>query len=396
MEYMNPFDLKNFEDYNYQHVAFTDDPAGKLARKRSNALDRKASIARKQSQRKRANTGPRSETPGPRSTTPGPRSNTPGPRSNTPGPRSHTPGPRSTTPAPGNLAGISEKDDAESEELNEKDKNDITVMVAEDDEDDKYAGLSDSEKQILKEQVDIPDEPVTFKTLYRYATPTDRLVVGISAFCAIAGGSALPLMNVVFGQIAGTFQGLNLGTVDRATFPALLSQYTLYFVYLAIAEFITIYIATAGFIYTGDHITNAIRQEYLKALFRQNIAFFDTLGAGEVTTRITADSNLIQEAISEKVGLALTGFSTFITVFVVGFFFFWKLTLICAFCHCRHRCDYGWWLWHLGRFQQEIACSLWCRWISCRRSSQLDQNCSRLWTTAKVGWWLRSSPENGL
>lgn len=52
---------------------------------------------------------------------------------------------------------------------------------------------------------------------------------------------------------------------------------------------------------------------------RQNIGFFDRLGAGEITTRITADTNLIQDGISEKVGLTLTALATFITAFVIGF-----------------------------------------------------------------------------
>lgn len=52
---------------------------------------------------------------------------------------------------------------------------------------------------------------------------------------------------------------------------------------------------------------------------RQNIAFFDKLGAGEITTRITADTNLIQDGISGKIGLTLTALATFITAFVIGF-----------------------------------------------------------------------------
>jgi ATP-binding cassette, subfamily B (MDR/TAP), member 1 len=51
---------------------------------------------------------------------------------------------------------------------------------------------------------------------------------------------------------------------------------------------------------------------------RQNIGFFDKLGAGEITTRITADTNLVQDGISEKVGLTLSAVATFITAFVIG------------------------------------------------------------------------------
>lgn len=106
------------------------------------------------------------------------------------------------------------------------------------------------------------------------------------------------------------------------------AHFTLYFIYLAIGEFITIYACTIGFIYTGEHITQKIRERYLAAILRQNIAYFDKLGAGEITTRITADTNLVQDGISEKIGLTLTGVATFVTAFVISFIKYWKLTLI--------------------------------------------------------------------
>lgn len=66
----------------------------------------------------------------------------------------------------------------------------------------------------------------------------------------------------------------------------------------------------------------------MAAILRQNIAFFDRLGAGEITTRITADTNLVQDGISEKIALTLTAFATFATAFVIAFIKYWKLTLI--------------------------------------------------------------------
>lgn len=56
--------------------------------------------------------------------------------------------------------------------------------------------------------------------------------------------------------------------------------------------------------------------------------FFDNLGSGEVVTRITADTNTIQEGISEKISLTLTALATFFTAFIIGFIMYWKLTLI--------------------------------------------------------------------
>lgn len=116
--------------------------------------------------------------------------------------------------------------------------------------------------------------------------------------------------------------------MSTADFSAKLDHFTLYFIYLAIGEFCLVYCCTVGFIYTGEKTTQKIRQRYLDAILRQNIAFFDKLGAGEITTRITADTNLIQDGISEKVALSLSGVATFLAAFVIGFVKYWKLTLI--------------------------------------------------------------------
>ena len=133
---------------------------------------------------------------------------------------------------------------------------------------------------------------------------------------------------MIFGQLTGTFQGFFQETIPRSEFNSQLSHFTLYFIYLAIGEFVTIYICTVGYIYTGEHIAGKIREQYLAAILRQNIAFFDKLGAGEITTRITADTNLVQDGISEKIALTLTAMSTFVTAFVIAFIKYWKLTLI--------------------------------------------------------------------
>lgn len=135
-------------------------------------------------------------------------------------------------------------------------------------------------------------------------------------------------MTVIFGTLTNTFSEYFQGQTSQSQFNHDLGHYTLYFVYLAIAEFVAIYVATVSFIYTGEHMTRKVRENYLAAILRQNIGFYDKMGAGEITTRITADTNLIQEALSEKIALTLTGISTFVTAFIIGFAVAWRLTLI--------------------------------------------------------------------
>lgn len=109
-----------------------------------------------------------------------------------------------------------------------------------------------------------------------------------------------------------------------------MTRFTIYFVYLFVGELVTCYIATIGFIRTGIVLSSRIREEYLAALLRQNMAFFDHIGAGEIATHMTADANLIRDGISEKVSVAVQCCSAIVTAFIIGFKRDWKLTLILA------------------------------------------------------------------
>jgi ATP-binding cassette subfamily B (MDR/TAP) protein 1 len=212
--------------------------------------------------------------------------------------------------------------------LDPADSKPADAVRKEEEEDDPFKHLPQHEKEILKRQLDIPAAKVNYMTLYRYATRNDKIILVIASLAAVIGGALMPLMTVLFGGLAGTFRSFLLGDISESQFTSELGRFSLYFLYLAIGEFVMVYLATVGFVYAGEHITAKIREKFLAAILRQNIAFFDELGAGEITTRITADTNLIQEGISEKVGLTLTAVATFVAAFVIGFIRYWKLTLI--------------------------------------------------------------------
>lgn len=198
------------------------------------------------------------------------------------------------------------------------------------DEDAAFAHLPEHEKEILKRQLDAPKVKISFFGLYRYASKLDLFIIAISALCAIVAGAAMPLFTILFGSLASAFQGIEQKTISYDSFVHELDKNVLYFVYLGIAEFVTVYVSMVGFIYTGGQVTQKIRENYLKAILRQNIAYFDQLGAGELTTRITSDTNLIQDGVSQKVGLTLTALATFITAFIVAYVKYARLAGICT------------------------------------------------------------------
>ncbi|KAL2840030.1 P-loop containing nucleoside triphosphate hydrolase protein [Aspergillus pseudodeflectus] len=188
--------------------------------------------------------------------------------------------------------------------------------------------LSDMQKDILEQQIQMPTPKVGYFQIYRYASGWDWVLLGVGTLCAIGGGAALPLFTVFFGNITSTFREVATYAMSYDDFYDVLKKNVLYFIYLGIGEFLTIGFATFAFVHTGNSVTQKIRVRYLQAILQQNIAFFDSLGAGEITTRISGDMHLIQDGISEKASLVLTGVSSFVTAFVIAFIKYWKLALI--------------------------------------------------------------------
>ncbi|KAK1218235.1 hypothetical protein PQX77_019086 [Marasmius sp. AFHP31] len=78
---------------------------------------------------------------------------------------------------------------------------------------------------------------------------------------------------------------------------------------------------------TGEINAKRIRERYLQAVLRQDVAFFDNVGAGEVTTRIQTDTHLVQQRMSEKVAMVVNFSSSFVAGFILAYIRNWRLAL---------------------------------------------------------------------
>ncbi|BGP40038.1 hypothetical protein JCM10449v2_003996 [Rhodotorula kratochvilovae] len=211
-------------------------------------------------------------------------------------------------------------------------------------EDADLAKLSPEQRKILEDQLRTIDRPAaSVVDLFRFATRTELLAIAVGAVASIAAGIAQPLYTVIFGNLTKAFTDygtatLNARTGEPAALEALraaksnvlsrVNEQALLLVYIGIATFFAVYISTLAFIVTGERITRRIRERYLHAVLRQNIAFFDKLSPGEVTSRIENDTHLIQEGISDKFALLLLYAATFFGGFVVALVRCWRLALV--------------------------------------------------------------------
>ncbi|KAK9234565.1 P-loop containing nucleoside triphosphate hydrolase protein [Lipomyces kononenkoae] len=236
-------------------------------------------------------------------------------------------------------------------------KSDYASVVTDD-----FCHLPDHEADILRKQVIVKSVATKFFSLYRYATKKDQILLGLGFVLAVISGVLRPLMTVLMGNIAQLFvtyrpenelyeysrgqegheQTWNLNGTDQITpydgasyyvvtpeeFQLQINQLALFFVGLAVTDFVASSINTYIFIDRGEVLSSRIRKKYLESTLRQNMAYYDKLGTGEITTHISTDTLLIQEGMSEKVGQVTANITTFIAALLVAFTRSWRLTLV--------------------------------------------------------------------
>ncbi|MBZ3872674.1 Phosphatidylcholine translocator ABCB4 [Sciurus carolinensis] len=130
---------------------------------------------------------------------------------------------------------------------------------------------------------------------------------------AIAHGSGLPLMMIVFGEMTDKFVNTN----GNFSFPG-----------LGAGVLVAAYIQVSFWTLAAGRQIKKIRQKFFHAILRQEIGWFDINNITELNTRLTDDISKISEGIGDKVGMFFQAIATFFAGFIVGFIRGWKLTLV--------------------------------------------------------------------
>ena len=159
--------------------------------------------------------------------------------------------------------------------------------------------------------------------LYKAADRTDIALLVIGIIAAIGSGVPLPLIGILFGQLIDGFNSAGCGGSGRPTntgaFLSSVDDKVEKIAIIAAVNFFLIWTYTTCWSNLGERLVRKMRQRYLRAVLRQDMAFFDTLKPGEVGTRLSADLLTIQNGTSEKMGILISSLSYFVTSYIVAF-----------------------------------------------------------------------------
>ena len=152
-----------------------------------------------------------------------------------------------------------------------------------------------------------------FHLLFRTnPTELDALLLAVGSVAAVVASVPFPLLDILFEELVDE---LNSATFDaeqehnKQELQSGVNRKVLFMVYLTIANFVAIYVHTGCWSLFGERLVRHLRKRYFRSLLRQEIAFFDNLSAGEVSTRLTDDIETIRTGRSEEVGICVSSFS---------------------------------------------------------------------------------------
>jgi len=155
----------------------------------------------------------------------------------------------------------------------------------------------------------------------RFADKWDLIFMVVGTVGGIVTGALIPFFQYLFGRI---LDSLN----SSENIVEAVSEVALQFVYMAAVAFVAATLQDFAWGVNGERQTARIRGEYVKALLRQDISWYDTQTRGETATIVSELTASLGDGLGRKNGDVAEYVCQFVGGFVIAFMQSWRLTLV--------------------------------------------------------------------
>ncbi|RZC85361.1 hypothetical protein C5167_041542 [Papaver somniferum] len=164
-------------------------------------------------------------------------------------------------------------------------------------------------------------------SLFKYSTKFDILLIIFGCLGALINGGSLPWYSFLFGEFVNKIA--IEATDDKNKMMHDVGKVSLFMAGLAALVAVGAYMEITCWRMVGERSAQRIRREYLRAVLRQDVGFFDTnLSTGDIMHGISSDVAHIQEVMGEKMPHFVHHIFTFICGYIVGFIKSYKVALV--------------------------------------------------------------------
>nr|XP_043633551.1 ABC transporter B family member 15-like [Erigeron canadensis] len=169
----------------------------------------------------------------------------------------------------------------------------------------------------------------SFSSLFMHADCADMLLMVLGLVGAIGEGIGMPALLFFTHNIMNSIGDTSSFSTNDVYIDKI-NKNAVNLCYVAIAKFVACFFEGYCWSRTAERQASRLRSTYLKAVLRQEVAYFDlnVTSTTDVITSISSDSLIIQEVLSEKVPTFVMNVTTFIGAIVVVFILLWRLAIV--------------------------------------------------------------------
>jgi len=161
--------------------------------------------------------------------------------------------------------------------------------------------------------------------LFRFASPLDMLLMLVGSIGAMGVGVAQPFMIVLFGELMDVAGGINLDADDQQD---QFNKIAFQMIMVGVVTFCLAYIGDFGFTVSGLRQGSRWRMLYLKAILRQDIAWYDVTKPEELSGQIADTTQQLEEGISSKLSMGMRNIGQGVGGVIVAFIYSWDMSLV--------------------------------------------------------------------
>ncbi|KAK4281052.1 hypothetical protein QN277_012592 [Acacia crassicarpa] len=168
----------------------------------------------------------------------------------------------------------------------------------------------------------------SIRSIFMHADTADLFLMVLGVFGSLGDGFTTPLVLFISSRLMNSVGSSS--TLGPTSFTHNIDKNAVNMLYLAAGSFFACFLEGYCWTRTGERQAARMRARYLKAVLRQDVAYFDlhVTSTSEVITSVSNDSLVIQDAISEKVPNFLMNVFMFFGSYIAAFAMLWRLAIV--------------------------------------------------------------------
>ena len=143
-----------------------------------------------------------------------------------------------------------------------------------------------------------PDQ-IPISKFFTYLSGYDKLLLFIGSLAAIIAGGILPSVSLIMGNVASAFSEGSSG--DSGDIISNMSEIASYVIMISVTAFLFSYMFFAFWQHLAENIVTDLRRRYIRALMRQEIAYFEKNKVEELPAQISEVFETVKASIGEQI-----------------------------------------------------------------------------------------------